>query len=335
MNLIENLKEKAKQNKKTIMLIETDDERILEAGAYIHKENIANIIFLNTKNMLNKVKKLHLDISNIKIIENKDDELKKFLAEKLYQLRKSKGITFEDAYHLLNEDIYFGMMCLHENICDGIVAGAVYSSKDVLKPALQIIKTKEDSKFVSSSFFIDTKKTNIGENGILLVSDCALMENPSSDELAEIAIQSAKLFEKFIEKKPKVAMLSYSSFGSAMSPMTEKVTKAVQKANEITNYIIDGEMQLDVALRKEVAKYKAKNSKIKGDANILVFPDLNSGNIGYKLIQIMSDGLVYGPILQGINKPINDISRGASIEDIIGTIIFTAIEAQNIEKNIL
>lgn len=331
MNFIDSIKLKASKNKKTIILPEME-ERIIKAGVIASEENIANIIFLGSKEEIQKIldeNNLKLN-ENIKIIEYLSEEYKEEYNKKVLkftEIRKNKNIQIEEAREILKDPIYFGMMLLYMNEGDGLVAGAKYATKDVLRPSLQIIKTKEGSSIVSSYFIIDTGIKEYGEEGIIFMSDCGLNINPDEYELSNIALDSANTFRKILEKEPKLAFLSFSTFKSAESDSTKKVRKAVELTREKTDFLLDGEMQLDTAIIKEVAEKKAKDSKVAGSANILIFPDLDSGNIGYKMAQYMSKGKAYGPLLQGIRKPVNDLSRGASVSEIVGVIAITAVES--------
>ena len=322
MSFIDKIKEQAKLNKKTIVLPEGEDSRVVEAALKVASQDIANIIILGT----NKI-----DAKNITVINPKDYENKQEFAEKLYELRKEKGMTIEEANKLMNDNTYFGMMMVKLGYADGLVSGACHSTSDTLRPALQILKTKPGTKLVSTCSVMEVPNCEYGENGLFVFSDCGLNQNPNAEELAEIAISSSKSFEKLIGKPSKVAMLSYSTLGSSVqNEMIEKVSKATKLVKEkCPELIVDGEMQLDCAIIPEVAKIKAPNSIIQGDANTLIFPDLNAGNIGYKLVDRLAKANSYGPICQGIAKPINDLSRGASVDDIVGVIAITALQANN------
>lgn len=331
MEFIKELEEKAKKNNRTIILPEALDERILKAAEYISKKNIANIILLgNKEKILKKARELSL-IFNERIYildylakENEEKFLK--IVDIFYELRKEKGITKKEAKEILKDEIYYACMLLKLKIADGVVGGAVHKTKDIIKPALQIIKTKKESKLVSAYFLIDTNNKNFGENGIFFMADCGLNIDPSDEELAEIAIESSKTFKKIFNKEANIACLSFSSFKSAKSSSTEKVINAVNLVKKKSDKInISGEMQLDTAIIKEVAEKKAPGDKVAGKANLLIFPNLDAGNIGYKMASYMSGGKAYGPLLQGINMPINDLSRGSSVEEIIGVILITLI----------
>lgn len=330
MQFIEKIIEKAKRQIKTIILPEAEDRRVLEAASKITTQKIANIILIGKKEkVICDAKKYNLDISNIEIIDIENDGNKNKYAEKLYELRKHKGLTLEQARIMLDEPIYYGMMMLKENEADGLVSGAIHSTSDTLRPALQILKTKPGVKLVSSFFVMEVPDCEYGENGIFIFSDCGLNVNPCADELAEIAISSVESFKNLICKEPKVAMLSYSTYGSAKS---ENINKIIEATNLVKEYdkelLIDGELQLDAAIVPEVSKIKSPDSVIKGNANILIFPNLDSGNIGYKLVQRFAHAEAYGPLCQGIAMPVNDLSRGCSCDDIIGVVAITAVQAQ-------
>lgn len=332
MEFIDKIINKAKQNKKRIILPEADDDRILIAAEKAAKENVAEILLLGKKeHILKKAEELSLVFNeNIKIIDYLNTENKEnfnYLANRLCEIRKGKNLKLEEAKEILKENIYYGMMMLSEDLADGLVAGAVHTTKDILKPALQIIKTKKESDLVSSYFIIDTKKKEFGEDGIMLFADCGLNISPNEQELASIAVESGRTFEKMVNKKANIAFLSFATLGSANSETAEKVRNALNIAKgKAPDLNMDGEMQLDAAIIKKVAETKAKESSVAGKANVLIFPDIDSGNIGYKMAQYMSGGKAYGPLLQGINKPVNDLSRGSTADEIYGVIAITATE---------
>lgn len=331
MNFIENIKEKARQDIKTIILPESGDIRILKATEEIIKNDIARIILIgNTYEILEKAKQNGIILDGVRIIEPiYSDNFEKYV-NSFYELRKHKGITIEDAIKLMNDPVFFGTMMVKLGDADGLVSGACHSTSDTLRPALQILKMSENSKLVSAFFFMVLKEPEFGENGVYVFSDCGLNFNPDADLLSEIAIESSRTFEKFIGKEAKVAMLSCSTHGSAHSPEIEKVANATKILKEkMPNLKVDGEVQLDAAIIEEVAKTKSPNSEINGHANVLIFPNLDSGNIGYKLVQRFAHAEAYGPICQGIAKPVNDLSRGCSIDDIVGVVAITAVQAQN------
>lgn len=328
MKFIEKIKEQARTEKKKIVLPETMDERILDATRIIVEEDIAEIILLGNKE---SILKTHPTLTNVEIIDPLTSELTKEFAQKLYELRKEKGMTLEEANRLLTEDfMYFACMLVKENMADGIVSGACHSTANTLRPALQIIKTKKDAKLVSTFFLMEIPNCEYKENGIYVFADCGLVQSPTSEELASIAIDSAKSFESLTGKKPYVAMLSHSTKGSAKHADVDKVTRATKIAQQSSPEIcIDGELQLDAAIVPSVAKLKAEDSKVAGKANVLIFPDLDAGNIGYKLVQRFAHADAYGPVTQGMASPVNDLSRGCSVTDIIGTVAITAVQAEN------
>lgn len=331
MSFIEKIKEEAKKDLKTIVLPESEDIRVLQAAQMIINEHIANIVLIgNAEEIQEKASKENIDLTGVNIINPVTFNNFSKYANDLYELRKNKGMTVEQAKKLLKENSrYFAAMMVKEEEADGFVSGASHPTSDTLKPALQILKTAPNTKLVSAFFIMVLQNKNFGEEGIFIFADCGLNEYPDADALSEIAISSAKSFKELIRKEPKVAMLSYSTYGSASSPLTEKVVEATEllrtKAPDI---ICDGEIQLDAAIIPEVAKLKAPNSKLKGKANILIFPDLDAGNIGYKLTQRFGNAEAYGPLCQGTSRPVNDLSRGCSANDIVGVVAITAIQAQ-------
>ncbi len=329
MSFIDEIKDKARKNKKTIVLPEATDIRILQATDTILKEGFCNIILLgNKEEILKKAQENGCDVHSATIINPIESDKYEEYAKKLYELRKEKGLDYDKAKELTKDTVYYGMMMLKQGDCDGLVSGAIHSTADTLRPALQILKTAPNTKLVSAFFLMLVPNCELGENGTFVFSDCGLNSYPNSEELAEIAISSAKSFESLTGKEAKVAMLSYSTYGSAKSDATNKVIEATnyvkQKAPEIQ---VDGELQLDSAIIKEVAKSKAPNSTVAGNANTLIFPNLDAGNIGYKLVQRLAKAEAYGPLCQGIAKPVNDLSRGCSAKDIVGVVAITAVQA--------
>ena len=333
MSFIDEVKERAKKDIKTIILPESEDKRVLQAAEKVAREGFAKMILIGDEDIINEnAKRYELDLSNIEIINPDKSQNRAEYAKKLYELRRAKGMTLEEAEKLISEPIYFGMMMLKDenSRADGLVSGACHSTADTLRPALQILKTAPGTKLVSAFFVMCVPNCEYGENGTFIFGDCGLNPNPTADELSEIAISSAKSFEKLVQKEPKVAMLSYSTYGSAKSELTQKVIEATILAKEKNNkLILDGELQLDSAIVPEIAKSKAPESKLAGNANVLIFPDLDAGNIGYKLVQRLAKAEAYGPLCQGIARPVNDLSRGCSADDIVGVIAITAIQAQN------
>lgn len=326
--IIENIKRRAKENKKTIVLPETMDRRTLEATEIILKEGIANIILIGRKEEILKNSD-GLNINKATIIDPYKSDLTEELIEKLYNLRKEKGMTREEAKELLlNDYMYYACMLVKENKADGAVSGACHSTSNTLRPALQILKTAPNVKLVSAFFLMVVPDCEYGDNGTFLFADSGLEQNPNPEKLAAIAGSSADSFQLLTEHKPIVAMLSHSTKGSAHHPDVDKVIEATKLAKEqYPNYKIDGELQLDAAIVPSVASSKAKDSEVAGKANVLIFPDLDAGNIGYKLVQRLAKAEAYGPITQGIAKPVNDLSRGCTAEDIVGVVAITSVQA--------
>lgn len=322
MKFIEQIKQRAKISKKTIVLPETMDERVIDAAVKIRNEDIADLILIGKP-----VK--DIDLTGIKVIEPSNSELTDEFANKLYELRKEKGMTLEEAKNLLLTDyMYFACMLVKMGYADGVVSGACHSTANTLRPSLQIIKTKPDVSLVSAFFLMVVPDCEYGENGTFIFSDAGLEQNPTPEKLATIAGCSAQSFELLVQKEPKVAMLSHSTKGSATHYDVDKVIDATKIAQETyPQYKIDGELQLDAAIVPEVAKSKAPDSEVAGNANVLIFPDLDAGNIGYKLVQRLAKAEAYGPITQGIASPINDLSRGCSVDDIVGVVAITCVQA--------
>lgn len=325
MGLIEDIKKKAKSLDKHIVFPESHDDRILHATAHILKEDIARITLLgNPDDIKWRAGELHLDISKANLINPHDDEKKDYYAHTLFELRQHKGMTQEQAHELIVDPVYFGTLMVHLGDADGMVSGATHTTADSIRPALQIIKTKEGQDVASSFFFMvpqDSEK-------VFFFADCAFIEHPTVEQLATIAIQTADSARDF-GFTPKVAMLSFSTHGSAHDPAAQKVHQAMELVKQQRPDIcIDGEIQLDAAIVPEVAQLKCSDSPLKGDANVLIFPTLNAGNIGYKLVERFAHAKPIGPIIQGLNKPVNDLSRGCSVEQIIQTTEITVIEAK-------
>lgn len=329
MNIIDRLKQRAKENKKTIVLPETMDIRVLEAAEIVLKEEIANIILVGDPQKI-KEQNPNLNLDNARIINPNTDELTEKFINDLYELRKEKGLTKEQAKELLlTDNMYYACMLVKEGLADGAVSGACHSTANTLRPALQILKTKKDVDLVSAFFLMVVPNCEYGSNGTFIFADSGLVQNPNPQELATIAKTSADSFELLVEVQPLIAMLSHSTKGSAHHADVDKVISATNIAKEkYKDYMIDGELQLDAAIVPEVAKSKAPDSKVAGSANVLIFPDLDAGNIGYKLVQRLAKAQAYGPITQGIAKPVNDLSRGCSKEDIVGVVAITAVQAK-------
>ena len=333
MSFIDEIKKRAKNEMKTIILPEAEDKRVLEAASKVIKEGFAKVILLGDEEKIkDDSKKYEINLDGVDIINPLTSEKKEEYKQTLYELRKNKGMTIEQAEELLKEPIYFGMMMLKDenSKADGLVSGAAHSTANTLRPALQILKTKPGTKLVSAFFVMCVPDCEFGEKGTFIFGDSGLNQNPTADELSEIAISSANSFKQLVRKDAKVAMLSYSTKGSAKSELTEKVIEATKLVKEKENTLmVDGELQLDAAIVPEIAKSKAPDSPLKGEANVLIFPDLDAGNIGYKLVQRLAKAEAYGPLCQGIAKPVNDLSRGCSADDIVGVVAITAVQAQD------
>jgi phosphate acetyltransferase len=328
MNFIESIKERAKKNIKTIVLPETMDERVLKAAEIILNDGIANIILLGKEN---EILASPFNLTKATIIDPANSSLTEEFTDELYNLRKEKGLTREEARNLLLTDyMYFACMLVKMKKADGVVSGACHSTSNTLRPALQIIKAAPNVSLVSAFFLMVVPDCNYGEHGTFIFADSGLEQNPTSDKLAAIAGSSAKSFKLLVEKEPIVAMLSHSTLGSAKHTDVDKVVEATKIAKEMYPDIkIDGEFQLDAAIVPEVAASKAPNNSVAGHANVLIFPDLDAGNIGYKLVQRLAKAEAYGPITQGIAAPVNDLSRGCSSDDIVGVVAITAVQAQS------
>lgn len=327
MGFIETIIEKAKTGNKTIVLPEATDRRIVEAASILLANEIVKVVLLGNKEKVLETAE-GLDISKAIIVDPETDPRLADYVETFYEMRKEKGMTPEKALETMKICNYFGVMMVKKGDADGMVSGAIHSTADTLRPSLQILKTAPGTKLVSSFFMMIVPDCDMGDNGTFLFSDAGLVMNPSASELAEIAISSAKSFEQLAGKEAKVAMLSFSTKGSATDPLVDKVVEATKLVMEkAPNLKVDGELQLDAAIVPSVGKSKAPQSTVAGTANTLIFPDLNAGNIGYKLVQRLAKAEAYGPITQGIAKPVNDLSRGCSAEDVVGVAAITALQA--------
>ena len=330
MNFIDRIKERAKSDKKRIVLPESMDKRVIEAAEKIIKEDIAEVVIVGKKEDILEISQGY-DISKAIIVDPFTEEYTEELINELVELRKSKGMTYDEAKKLLLEDyMYYACMLVKTGRADGVVSGACHSTSNTLRPALQIIKTKPGVMLVSAFFLMVVPDCEYGENGTFIFGDSGLEQNPTPEKLAAIAASSADSFKLLVEAEPRVAMLSHSTMGSAAHADVDKVVEGVRIAKEMyPQYKIDGEMQLDAAIVPEIAKSKAPESEVAGHANVLIFPDLDAGNIGYKLVQRLAKAEAYGPICQGIAAPVNDLSRGCSADDIVGVVAITAVQTQN------
>ena len=325
-SFIDTLIDRAKADKKTIVLPEGNDERILEAAQEAIAQGIANIIILGDADEI-AAKGYNLEAATI--IDPATSDKQEEFAELLYELRKAKGMTPEEAKELVKDPIHFAVLMVKSGLCDGLVGGACHATIKILSPSLKIIKTAPGEPTVSSFFIMDVPGSEFGENGLFLFADCALEIQPTSEKLAHIANQTDKSFKRLIGDDPRIALLSHSSHGSAVNDDSTKVVKAVEYIRE--NYpdiVADGELQLDAAIVPELGASKAPNSPVAGKANVLIFPDLDAANIGYKLVQRLGGAKAYGPVLQGLAAPVNDLSRGCTAEDVVGVIAITCVQAQ-------
>ena len=330
MGFIDEIKTKAKADLKTIVLPETEDVRTYEAAEAILKEGTAKLVLIGSEEEVAK-NKGNFDISGAQIVDPAKSEKTESYIAKLVELRQKKGMTEEQARELLLTNYpYYGVMMVKMGDADGMVSGACHSTADTLRPCLQILKTKPGTKLVSAFFIMVVPDCEMGENGTFVLGDCGLNQNPSPEELAAIAISSAESFKQLVGAEPRVAMLSHSSMGSAKHDDVTKVVEAVKIAKEeAPDLMLDGELQLDAAIVPSVGASKAPQSPVAGKANVLIFPDLDAGNIGYKLVQRLAKAEAYGPMTQGIAAPVNDLSRGCSAKDIEGVVAITAVQCQS------
>jgi phosphate acetyltransferase len=330
MDLLNQIKLNAAKNNMHIVLPEGIESRTLKAAEIILKEKIARLTLLgNKEQILKKAAELGVNIALGSIVDPENDSHRDAYASKMVEIRKEKGLTKEEALKLLNDPLYYGPMMIKCGDADGELAGAINATGDVLRPAFQYIKTTQGCSVVSGAFlmFVDRK---FGEDGILVFSDCAVLPEPTDIQLAEIAVSTAKTAKAITGMEPRVALLSFSTKGSAKHPLVDKVISATNLAQKMApDFLFDGELQLDAALVKEVGILKAPNSKVAGNANVLVFPGLEAGNIGYKLVQRLAGAEAIGPILQGLAAPINDLSRGCSVTDIVNMVAITSNQAAN------
>ncbi|MBR4902257.1 MAG: phosphate acetyltransferase [Victivallales bacterium] len=330
MGMIELVKVKARQCVKKIVLPEGDEPRTVQAAVKILQEKIAFPILIgDPKAIKNVATEKGVDITGIEIVNPQDSPKAAEYTNALYELRKAKGVTEEQAKQLVQDPMYYGIMMVKLGDADGLVSGAVHTTGDMLRPALQIIKTKPGIKVVSSSFLLDCPNKSLGHNGLLVYSDCVVVPCPNAEELASIAVSAAETARVLCGiEEPKVALLSFSTKGSAKHELVTKVQEATRIAHELSpDLALDGEMQFDAAIIPEIGASKAKGSPVAGHANVLIFPDLQAGNIGYKITQRIGGAEAFA-VLQGLAKPCNDLSRGCSVDDIVATVALTAVQAQ-------
>ena len=331
MSMIERVKEKARADRKTIVFPEGIEERTIQAAAELVKEKLVDPVLLGKPEEIEvEAKRLGVDLTGIRIENPADSDNFQTYADNLYELRKAKGVTPEKAKELTLDPMYYGIMMVKMGDADGLVSGAVHTTGDMLRPALQIIRTKPEMKIVSSSFLMDCPDKSLGEDGLLVYADCVVMPSPTEEELAYIAVAAADTARKLCGiEEPRVAMLSFSTKGSAKHESVSKMQRAVEIAHKIApDLLLDGEMQFDAALVPEIGASKAKGSPVAGRANVLIFPDLQAGNIGYKITQRIGGAECFA-VLQGLQKPCNDLSRGCSVEEIVNTAAMTAVQAQS------
>ncbi len=331
MGVMDQIKAKAMANKKRVVLPEGTEERTIQAAAQVVAQGIAEVILVGDANAIAaKAAELKVKLDGVTIADPATSDKTAGYIQTLFELRKEKGMTPEDAKKLITTNtLYFGTMMLKLGDADGMVAGAINTTGDVLRPALQIVKTAPGIKVVSSCFIMECPNKQYGQDGVMVFGDCAVIPNPTAEELAAIAISSAATGKALVGMDPKVAMLSFSTKGSAKHELVDKVQQATQLAQANAPQLnIDGELQADAALVESVGKLKSPGSKVAGEANVLVFPDLQAGNIGYKLVQRLAGAEAIGPIIQGLAKPVNDLSRGCSVDDIVSVVAIAAVQAQ-------
>lgn len=324
---INRMREIARKKIRNIVLPESDDDRVLKAAEFLLGEGLCDVTLIGESEVIYK---REFDLDKAKIVSTHDDDLIKSLTEDYYQLRKAKGESWVECRRALARPINLAAMLLRNGIVDGLVSGSISPTADVLRAGIQIIKPAAGNKTVSSFFVMIEPTGSFGSNGIMFFADCGVIPNPSSEQLADIALATASNFSKLIGVDPKVAFLSFSTKGSAVHADVDKVKKAYELAmkSNSCNYSMDAELQLDAAIIESVASKKAPESSVAGQANVLIFPDLDAGNIGYKLVQRFAQAEAYGPIIQGLNKPMNDLSRGCTWEDIVNVSLITAVQAQ-------
>jgi len=329
MTLLERLKVKALANPRKIVLPEGEEPRTVKAASIITKEKLAHVTLVGNRAKIEAVaKEQGVDVSTVPSIDPETSPRFEEYAQAYTEARKAKGMTIEEARKIMKDTVFYGTMMVHKGEADGLVSGALHSTGDTIRPALQFIKTKPGISLVSSVFIMIVPDCEYGDAGTFIFADCAVVPNPTDKEMAEIAIASAETGRILTGLDPKVAMLSFSTYGSAKHELVDKVKRAVAIAKaQAPHLLIDGEMQADAAIIPKVGKSKAPGSPIAGQANVLIFPDLQSGNIAYKLVERLAKAQAIGPFLQGLNKPVNDLSRGCSVEDIVNVTMITSLQA--------
>ena len=331
MSLMDQIKEKAKSVRKNIVLPEGSEPRTVEAAAKIVNQGIANVILLGNEKEIEAIaKEKNVDLSGVTVINPSTSSKLDEYANLFYEMRKSKGITPEQAKETCKDPLYYAVLMVKSNDADGMVSGAIHSTGDTLRPALQVIKTKPGVSIVSSCFIMEHPDKKWGDDGVMVFADCAINIEPSAEELAAIAIASADTAKGLAGIDPRVAMLSFSTKHSAKHANVDKVIEATRIAKELAPELnIDGDLQADAALIESVGQLKSPGSAVAGRANVLIFPDIQAGNIGYKLVQRLGGAEAIGPVSQGLARPVNDLSRGCSVDDIVAVVAITAVQAQS------
>ena len=330
MSMIEMARSKACSDIRRIVFPEGSEPRTIKAAAILHREHLAIPVLLgNPETVRNTAESEDVDLTGISVMNPAESPALESYTQALFELRKHKGLTLEDAGMLAADPMYYGILMVKLGDADGLVSGAVHTTGDMLRPALQIIKTRPGVKLVSSSFLMECPNKSLGENGLLVYADCVVVPCPDAEELAHIAVSAADTARTLCGiSEPKVALLSFSTKGSASHELVGKVRKACEIAHELApDLLLDGELQFDAAIVPEIGMSKAKGSPVAGHANVLIFPDLQAGNIGYKITQRLGGAEAFA-VLQGLAKPCNDLSRGCSVEDIVNTAVLTAVQAQ-------